>query len=79
MFLSVEHMGLQPCLRGVHVDCEGQVEVGLLEDWGAGVGFLRAWNACSILLVHCTQSGWPFLLRSERGEDTEEKLGKNLL
>lgn len=55
---------------------------GLLKSglWRTGVvvrALFKAWDANSTLLVHCTFSGCPFLVRSERVEAAEETLGMN--
>lgn len=40
---------------------------------------MRHQKACSVSSFHCTHTGSPFLVRSERGEAKEEKLGTNHL
>ena len=44
---------------------------------GSVKGRLNSVKAVLGSVVHFTESGWPFLVRSEREAATEEKLGTN--
>lgn len=77
MLFSVELLGedcTQISLYGVGIHQEWLWEVWILEHCSIDEGHVEKARSASV--VHWTLSDSPFLVKSERGEATEEKLGR---